>query len=206
MNPMVMLMLAHTAQAGGWQANTGLGLNAFQGDLKGVVFPGPQLELAAARMMGPLAIGATVRRAQMNGCSYEEQVEGCADAGGPGPFIQGDLFLQSYGLMVGLPALVDQPSWSLGTELVAGVARAPLLMDEAYYAQEVVAETWGGQDGGYHASPHPMATLGVVAATPLASIDGISPEVYLKVEGGYFIGLDVMTTTSIGIRVRTGGD
>ena len=149
-----------------------------------------------------MAIGATVRQAQMNGCSYQEQVEGCADAPGPGPFIQGDLRLYSYGLVVGLPTLVDQPSWSLGTELVAGVARAPLLMDEAYYNEEVVAETWGGQNGGYHASPHPMATLGVVAATPLASIDGISPEVYLKVEGAYIMNFDAMTTTSIGIRVH----
>ena len=109
--------------------------------------------------------------------------------------------MNTYGVVAGMPTLVDNEAWSFGAEVVAGVSSTPLLMDEAYYQQEVFQDAWGGMQGGYHDSLHPLAALGLLAAVPVASIDRVSPELFVKVESAYIVGLDLLVTPSVGVRV-----
>jgi hypothetical protein len=163
-------------------------------DFAGVVFPGTNVGLSMGqdivdqeRFSAAYEVG--LNQGIHNGCSYEEQVEGCAGAAGPGPFIQGDL--RTYTIQ----ALFEGSFYpnrriGIGFRAGGGILFSPLLMDEAYYQQEVVADTWGGQDGGYHSSPHPLV------------MGGPTVEYYTKLSH-FSVGLDVDAFYAIGFDLGT---
>lgn len=88
-----------------------------------------------------------------NGMSYEEQ------AAIGGPFVQGDLRTYAFTAVF---EYSFYPSRRLGIGIRAGggIGFSPLLMDEDYYADEVLAKTWQVSDPGYHGTPHPMGIGG----------------------------------------------
>jgi hypothetical protein len=94
-----------------------------------------------------------------NGCYYEQQAADGCGTGVPGPFIQGDLRTYS---VVGAVEFSFYPARRVGIGFRAGggVLFSPLLMDEARYAEDVVADTWGGIDPGYHSGAHPLGVFG----------------------------------------------
>ena len=136
----------------GVYAKSNVGGALYLNEFSGVVFPGTNVGLSAGqdfvdqeRLSVAWEVG--LNQGIHNGCSYEEQVEGCGGSGVPGPFIQGDL--RTYTFQALLEASI-YPTRRIGIGMRAGggVLFSPLLMDEAYYQQEVVVETWGGNDGG----------------------------------------------------------
>ena len=78
---------------------------------------------------------------------YEEQ------AALGGPFVQGDTRTSSF---IAVGEYSYYPSRRIGIGCSgAGLMLAPLLMDEAYYIDEVVGKAWGGINPGYHSLPSP---------------------------------------------------
>ena len=66
-------------------------------------------------------------------------------------------------------------------------------MDEAYYQQEVVGGAWGGNDFGFHDTPHPMVIGGPTFEyyTKLAHFSvGVDADVF------YAIGFDLGASVS----------
>jgi hypothetical protein len=159
-------------------------------DFQGVVSPGTNVGLSVGqdfvdqeRLSAAYEIG--FNQGIHNGCYYEQQAapEGCAGKG-PGPFIQGDL--RTYTFQALLEASIyPNRRVGIGMRLGGGVLLSPLLMDEAYYQKEVVEDTWGGVDGGYHDAPHPLV------------MGGPTIEYYTKLSH-FSVGLDVDAFYAIG--------
>ena len=181
----------------GFYAKSNVGGSIYLLDFAGVIFPGTNIGLSMGqdivdqeRFSAAYEIG--FNQGINNGCSYEEQVEGCAGASGPGPGIQGDL--RTYTLQ----ALFEGSFYptrriGLGFRAGGGVLFSPLLMDEAYYQEEVVNKTWAPAnipDGGYHSSPHPLV------------MGGPTVEYYTKLSH-FSVGLDVDAFYAIGFDLGT---
>ncbi len=200
----LLLMVSGMASAGG-HGSISWGRPSPLGDLKGSVEGGRQSELVVGGSFDPVVVGLLLRHAVHSGCNYELQAVGCA-AQGPGPFIQGDLVVRTTGARVGLPTLVDADALKVGLDFSLGVVRAPLLMDEDYYAEEVVNDTWGGVRGSYHDGFMPFLGAGFVLARPLPPLvdGGSAPELFLKVETSWAGALGAQLTPSAGARVRFG--
>lgn len=148
----------------GFYAKSNVGGSLYLLDFAGVVFPGTNIGLSGGqdivdqeRMSLAYEIG--FNQGIHNGCSFEEQVEGCGGSGVPGPFIQGDL--RTYTFQALFEASI-YPTRRIGIGMRAGggILFSPLLMDEAYFQQEVVLDAWGGNNGGYHDTPHPLVMGG----------------------------------------------
>ncbi|MBO84031.1 MAG: hypothetical protein CL927_01625 [Deltaproteobacteria bacterium] len=173
----------------GFYAKSNVGGSLYLLDFAGVVFPGTNVGLSLGqdivdqeRFSAAYEFG--FNQGIHNGCSFEEQVEGCAGAAGPGPFIQGDL--RTYTIQALLEgSFYPTRRIGLGFRAGGGVLFSPLLMDEAYYTQEVVTDTWGGVSGDYHSTPHPLV------------MGGPTIEYYTKLSH-FSVGLDVDAFYAIG--------
>ena len=92
-----------------------------------------------------------------NGTYYETQAaEGCVQTQN---CIQGDLRTYTFAGTVEWSTYPNR-RFGIGVRGGAGLLLSPLLMDETYYQQEVVGGAWGGFDGGFHDTPHPMVLGG----------------------------------------------
>jgi hypothetical protein len=173
----------------GLYAKSNVGGSLYLLDFSGVVFPGTNVGLSAGqdfidqeRFSAAWEVG--LNQGIHNGCSFEEQVDGCGGSGVPGPFIQGDL--RTYTIQALLEGSVyPTRRIGIGMRVGGGVLFSPLLMDEAYYQQEVVVETWGGNDGGYHDGPHPVV------------MGGPTVEYYTKLSH-FSVGMDVDAFYAVG--------
>jgi len=178
----------------GFYAKSNVGGSVYLLDFAGVVFPGTNVGLSVGqdivdqeRLSAAWELG--FNQGIHNGCSFEEQVEGCGGSGVPGPFIQGDLRTYTVqALFEG--SIYPTRRIGIGMRVGGGVLFSPLLMDETYYQQEVVLETWGGNDGGYHDSPHPLV------------MGGPTVEYYTKLSH-FSVGLDVDAFYAIGFDLGT---
>ena len=204
----VLLWMSTSASAGGY-GSISMGRPSIAGDLKGVLEPGRQAELVVGADLDKVVVGGVLRHAVHHGCHYELQASGeCGGLlalGGVFP-IQGSTAVRTLGATLALPALLDAEQAKLGIDLTLGVVRAPLLMDEDYYEDEVVRDVWDGVVGSYHDSPMPFVAGGIVLARPLRPIGAATsaPELYLKVEMSLAGSLGRQITPSAGVRVRRG--
>lgn len=193
MTPIVGLLLG-TAQAGGVGAAIQLGTSRFagSGELVGFLDPGVSTELALTLPVGGVEVGVNGALAHHNGCYYELQADGeCPNAPGqPGPLIQGDVRLWSVGPTVVAPEVARIGPAVLSTSGTVQVVSMPLLMDEDYYGQEVVEESWGGQDPGWHDGLYYGAKAQVDIGLPVA-LESTAPIV--------FLGTSVAWTTRLGL-------
>jgi hypothetical protein len=96
-----------------------------------------------------------------NGCYYELQAAAeCPNAPGqPGPLIQGDLRTYTLAAVYEI-SIYPARRFGMGLRAGGGVLFSPLLMNEQYFNEEVVADAWGGQNPGYHGAPHPVVMGG----------------------------------------------
>ncbi len=178
----------------GFYAKSNVGGSLYLLDFAGVVFPGTNVGLSMGqdfvdqeRISAAYEIG--FNQGIHNGCSFEEQVEGCGGSGVPGPFIQGDLRTYTFQALVE-GSIYPTRRIGIGFRVGGGILFSPLLMDDTYYAQEVVGETWGGNDGGYHDTPHPLV------------MGGPTVEYYTKLSH-FSVGLDVDAFYAIGFDLGT---
>lgn len=94
-----------------------------------------------------------------NGCYYEQQAADGCGTGVPGPFIQGDLRTYTFQVLFE-GSIYPTRRIGIGMRAGGGILFSPLMMDEAYFQQEVVQDTWGGNNPGYHDAPHPLVMGG----------------------------------------------
>jgi hypothetical protein len=174
----------------GFFAKSNIGGAFYLGGLGGAVQPGTLLSLSGGkdfidRKNMSMSWEATFAQGVHNGLYYEDQVD-------IGPFIQGDLRTYSF---MGTVEWSFYPSRRIGLGLRAGggIMLSPLLMDETYYNEEVVAKAWGGNQGPYHSSPHPLGMGGPTFEyyTKLAHFS-----VGIDVDIIYAVGFDLGAVTS----------
>jgi hypothetical protein len=150
----------------GTYAKSNVGGAMYLGNFLGFVNPGISLGLSVGRdfvdkermsMAGELLFFQGIH----NGCNYEYQASAeCPNKPGvPGPLLQGDL--RTYTL-AGVWEISAYPSRRMGIGFRAGggILLSPLLMNEQYYLDDVVAGEWGGAQPAYHTTPHPVVMGG----------------------------------------------
>lgn len=153
----------------GWYGKSNVGASMYLGQFAGVVNPGTNLGLNVGydfldreRMSAAVEMG--FNQAIHNGAHYEEQ----AAAGGP--FVQGDLRTYTTSVVAEL-SFYPGRRFGVGLRAGGGLMMSPLLMADCNDAEErgqgdscyqtaVVQDAWGGNDPGYHSSPHPVAMGG----------------------------------------------
>lgn len=153
----------------GTYAKSNVGGSIYLGQFAGVVNPGTNLGLNVGhdfldreRMSAAVELG--FNQGIHNGAHYEEQ----AAAGGP--FVQGDLRTYTMSAMVEF-SLYPGRRFGIGMRAGGGLLMSPLLMadctdpeeagqGDSCYQKAVVEDTWGGNDPGFHSSPHPVAMGG----------------------------------------------
>lgn len=142
----------------GFYSKSGAGAGLYIGSFSGALKPGATINLSFGqdfidRETMSAAWEVSYVQGIHNGAYYEEQ------AALGGPFVQGDTRTSSF-IAVGEYSYYPSRRIGIGVRAGAGVMLAPLLMDEAYYIDEVVGKAWGGINPGYHSSPHPMVLGG----------------------------------------------
>jgi len=151
----------------GTYAKSNVGGALYLGKFRGWLSPGSEITMSVGRDFinherNSMAWEVGFSQGVHNGKQYELQIQeggACIDAGGAAPCIQGDL--RTYAL-TGVLEWSAYPNRRFGIGLRAGggVMFSPLLMDADYYASDVVADSWGGVDPGYHHGPHPVGMGG----------------------------------------------
>jgi hypothetical protein len=175
----------------GWYAKSGVGGGLYLGKFSGALQPGAAIYMGLGQdfidqekssASWEVAFGQGIH----NGTFYEEQaLQG-------GPFVQGDT--RTYGILA-VMEYSRYPSRRIGLGIRAGggVMFAPLLMDEAYYIDEVVSKSWGGINPTYHSSPHPVALGGPTFEyyTKLAHFSvGVDADVFYAI--GFDLGANII--------------
>jgi hypothetical protein len=143
----------------GFYAKSNVGGALYLGQFAGVVNPGTMVALGVGqdfldqeRQSAAWEVG--FNQGIHNGQSYEEQ------AAVGGPFVQGDLRTYAFTAVFEY-SFYPSRRVGLGIRAGGGIGFSPLLMEDGYYADEVLGKTWGGiADPGYHGTPHPMGIGG----------------------------------------------
>lgn len=185
----------------GTYAKTNVGASLYLGQYSTTIKPGTSVALAIGQDFMDtedmsMAWEVSFFQGINNGKDYEEQAaEGCFQTG---TCIQGDL--RTYTL-VGVYEASIYPSRRLGIGLRAGggMLFSPLLMNEKYYAEEVVGDTttgaWQGQRPAVHDQPHPVVLGGPTLEyyTKLSHFSaGIDADVFYAV--GFDLGVSATGT------------
>lgn len=165
----------------GFYAKTNIGGAFYVGNFSGIAKPGTSMALAIGQDFVDhekmsLAWELAFFQGIHNGLSYDQN---------PGPyFIQGDT--RTY-IVAGTVEWSTYISRRIGLGLRAGggILYSPLLMDETFYQQVVLDQTWGISDPGYHGSPHPVV------------VGGPTFEYYTKMSH-FSVGADIDVQYSIG--------
>ncbi|MDP6934844.1 MAG: adventurous gliding motility protein CglE [Myxococcota bacterium] len=148
----------------GAYAKSNVGGAMYLGIFNGYVNPGTSLALAMGRDFidrerSSAAWELSLFQGVHNGMHYESQAQqGCIQAGGAAPCVQGDL--RTYTVL----ATVEWSTYpnrrvGLGLRAGGGVLYSPRLMNDDYYFDEVL-DTWGIADPGFHNTPHPIVAGG----------------------------------------------
>jgi hypothetical protein len=150
----------------GTYAKTNVGASLYLGQYAQWIKPGTSIALAVGQDFMDtetmsMAWEVSFFQGINNGTDYEEQAAaGCFTNGS---CVQGDL--RTYTL-VGIYEASFYPTRRLGIGLRAGggMLFSPLLMNEKFYAEEVVGDTtsgaWKGQRPAVHDQPHPVVLGG----------------------------------------------
>jgi hypothetical protein len=166
------------------------------GEMQGFLNPALSYRVQAGIRRAGLTFGGFVSLANHNGCYYLYQVRGeCSGRPGvPGPLIQGDSRITKIGAF---------GSRSLGGEKVDMAVEArvsyvsiPLLMDQNEYQEEVVFDTWGGSDPGFHDQLYLAASVGFVVTYPKTDS---GPKLRWSAEADYIPGFDIFAAVGAGL-------
>jgi hypothetical protein len=173
----------------GTYAKANVGGALYLGSFNTFVSPGTSLALAVGRDFvdredRSMAWEVAFFQGIHNGMHFEEQalVSGA-------PLVQGDLRTYTFALL-GEWATYPSRRVGLGVRAGGGVLLSPLLMDEAFYQEDVVIGAWGGQDPSYHKQPHPVV------------IGGPNVEYYTKLSH-FSVGADVDVFYAVGFDLGT---
>lgn len=166
----------------GFYLKANVGGAFYLGTFAGTVSPGTSTALAVGqdfldRERTSMAWEFAFFQGIHNGSTYDAQ------AANGGPYVEGDLRTYTIAGMVEWNTYPHR-RWGLGARVGGGVLFSPLLMDRAYYEDEVLAK-WGVTDPGYHGAPHPIVQ------------GGPNVEYYTKLSH-FSIGIDVDVFYAIG--------
>ncbi len=178
----------------GTYAKTNVGGAIYLGNYRSYVRPGTTLGLAVGKDFinqerMSMAWEVMFFQGVHNGTYYEEQgAQGCYQVGN---CVQGDLRTYTFGGTV---------EWStyphrrvgIGARAGAGLMLSPLLMDETYYANEVVAGAWNGYTSPVHEQPHPVVMGGptIEYYTKLAHFSaGLDTDIFYAI--GFDLGVSI---------------
>lgn len=129
-----------------------------------------------------------------NGCYYEYQAQGQCTGnlnGKESPWIEGDL--RTYTLAATIEAsYYPTRRFGIGIAAGGGVLLSPLLMDETAYQEVVVQGSWGGNDGHFGDSPHPIV------------MGGPTFEYYTKLSH-FSLGVDANVSYAVGFDLGANG-
>lgn len=178
----------------GTYAKANVGGAMYLGQFAGVVSAGTSLGLAVGqdfvdKEKSSLAWELMFFQGIHNGQHYEIQAEnGCVERGA---CVEGDLRTYTMAATVEWSAYPSR-RFGIGLRAGGGVLLSPLLMyngggdvDEDFYTEEVVNGTWGGNDFGYHKTPHPIV------------LGGPTIEYYTKLSH-FSLGFDVDASYAVG--------
>ena len=138
-----------------------------------------------------------------NGADYEQQgAAGCFEIGN---CIQGDTRFHKLGLG-GRVRTVEAKTMDVYGRVIAGVGFAPLLMDEKYFAAEVVGDSssgaWQGNRPAVHDKYHPIAGAGIyVSIGDFGS--GVAP--YMAFDAIFSPALGLSPELLVGFSYQFGG-
>lgn len=150
----------------GTYAKTNVGAGVYLGRYSDWVKPGTSIALAVGQDFMDtetmsMAWEVSFFQGINNGLDYEEQAAGGCFTNGS--CVQGDLRTYTF---VGIYEASFYPTrrMGVGLRMGGGILLSPLLMDEKYYAAEVVGDSgggaWQGQRPSVHDSPHPVVLGG----------------------------------------------
>lgn len=146
----------------GTYAKSNIGGALYLGSFSGVVNAGTSLGLAVGQDFidqekSSMAWEIAFFQGIHNGAHYEEQAQtGCFERG---TCIQGDLRTYTFAGLIEY-SLYPNRRIGIGIRAGGGVLLSPLLMDEGYYLDEVVQDSWQGVRPTYHDGPHPVGMGG----------------------------------------------
>ncbi len=165
----------------GWFVTPRFGMSMVLGDYSQALDNGSVYRLEVGRNMDGLGYGVMAQGTLHNGAHYEEQAAaGCFTQG---TCIQGDTMIYKLGGLARY-ILVYQ-TFRVIAQAAVGVAPIPLLMDEKYFEEEVVAAGWEGNRPTVHDEMHLFTNAGVIVEYPMEGM-GVAPQ--LSVETSYITG------------------
>lgn len=174
-------------------AGTGMSAPAEKSTLR----KGRAVRMEVGQADGSLGYGVFFQSSVHNGLSYEEQgANGCFE---DASCIQGDSQVYLLGGMARYQ-LLDSSVKVFG-QVAAGLASAPLLMDEKYYSKDVVEESWNGNESTVHGGLHPFSGLGVHVEYAGLGF-GVSP--YLSLTSNFALGMGLTGEMMAGLAYEFG--
>ena len=156
--------------------------------------PGLSVDTRVGINLSRLHLGISLNASFHDGLYYRTQADvGCAQLG---TCIQGDIQMSSIGPFAGI-LLGNQKNIHFIPYAALQLTSIPLLMDEEYYAQQVVQE-WDGIESSIHTSPLPNLRIGADILFPIRDSDvsiGIQPSI------NYIVGLDMFWGIGFGFSI-----
>lgn len=151
----------------GFYARANVGGAAFLGKLNGFVNAGTYSSLFVGQDFVDsesmsLAWELGFSQGVHNGCYYEYQAQGLCNGNAKGkasPYIQGDVRTYIVGGSIEA-SFYPARRFGVGVNAGGGVLFSPLLVEEEFYYSDIVQDSWGGVDGGFHDGPHPIVHAG----------------------------------------------
>ena len=151
--------------AKGFYAKSNIGGWVYLLDFMGYVKPGTSLALAVGqdfvdKERSSMAWEVAFFQGIHNGVHYETQgADGCMQAGGAAPCVEGDLRTYTFTGTLEWSAYVNR-RLGIGLRGGGGLLYSPLLMDQEAYESKVLIGEWGIADPGYHNAAHPAVMVG----------------------------------------------
>jgi TolB-like protein len=175
----------------GWFVTPRFGMSMVHGKYSSFLQSGASARLEAGRSGDGLGYGLFVQGTMYNGTSYYEQGE--ADCFEQDTCIQGDTRVLKMGGLARYT--VFEQAVRVVAQGAGGVATMPLLMDEKYFHEEVVAAEWQENRPTIHDELHYFTNVGILVEYPMEGT-GVAPQ--LAVETSYITGVGLGTEILLG--------
>ena len=176
----------------GWFVTPRFGKSMVHGDYSQALDNGSAYRLEVGRSVDGLGYGIMAQGTLHNGSPPEEQAAaaGCV---AQAACIQGDTMVLKLGGLARY--IVVYQTVRVIAQAAAGVASIPLLMDEKYFQEEIVAYEWDGSRPTIHDQMQVFTNAGLIVEYPMEGM-GVAPQ--LSLETSYITELGLGTEVLFG--------